>query len=150
MMRETTHALGTQHKTKERSVYRGVVSPEIAATISMEEFKEHQNSLCMTTQKLSSTRYQCPAMQTQPRSSALRGQPTDGYWKGKNPTRAKVLNFTLVVPSTDCDVFSVLLEPKLASSNYHLGAQVFLKPHTPLVNSPTDSWRVIKICHHLS
>jgi hypothetical protein len=42
MMKETTHALYLQHKTKERGVYHGVVSPETTATISIEGLEAHK------------------------------------------------------------------------------------------------------------
>jgi hypothetical protein len=143
MMKETTHPLGTQHKTKERDVYHGVVSPEIAATISMEEFEVHQK---LTLHDYTETeQHKLPVPGDANTTEILRvewaayrriSEADNKSIKGKNPTQAKVLSFTLVVPSTDCDVFSVLLEPKLAASDYCMGAQVFLKPHTPLVDAP--------------
>ena len=143
MMKETTHALGTQHKTKERGVYHGVVSPEVAATISMEEFEVHQKLSLHDYTETEQHKLPVPGdantieiLKVEWAAYRRIAEADDESIKGKNPNRTEVLTFTLVVPSTDCDVFSVLLEPKLAASDYHMGAQVFLKPHTPLVNSP--------------
>ena len=81
MMKETTHALGTQCLTKEKGVYHGVITPETAATISMEDFHAHPKSLSITGQKSMSISYLYQEIQLQQRMLVSIGLPTDGYWK---------------------------------------------------------------------
>ena len=127
-----THAVGDQRQVQEKGLIHGLVSPEVAASISWEEFQAHKKK----TRVLRAYDTSCSVTRT---DGVRLTRKT--YWvevardysvqvpRFISPSRLSVMESTFVTCPEGYDTFALLGQPYLPTGFFHLLQMLFLDRH---------------------